>query len=232
MKRAAIFDVDGTLVDSVDLHAAAWQEAFRAFGYEIPCDEIRAQIGKGGDQLMPVFLPKAELERRGKEIEAYRGELFRRKDLPRVRPFPKVRELFLRLRADGQRIALASSAAEEELAAYERIANIADLVDHATSKDDAARSKPYPDIFEAALERLAPIPREAVVVVGDSPYDAEAAIKAGLVPIGVLCGGFGEENLRRAGCREIHADPADLLARYEESLLVRPLGTPRRQAAG
>jgi phosphoglycolate phosphatase-like HAD superfamily hydrolase len=218
---AVIFDVDGTLVDTVDLHAAAWQRTFANFGHNIDFDAIRSQIGKGGDQLMPVFLPKQEVERRGREMEDYRLELFKRDYLPDVRGFPKVRELFERILVDGKRIALASSAKGKELEAYKKAAEITDLVDQETSSDDAERSKPHPDIFEAALARLN-LPPERAVVVGDSPYDAEAAGKAGLKTIGLLCGGFAEAELRRAGAAQIFRDPADLLANYDRSLISQP----------
>src|SRR5918911_3504357 len=199
MIKAVIFDIDGTLVDSVDLHAQAWKEAFEHFGKKIPFDEVRQQIGKGGDQLMPVFFSKEELREFGEEMEKYRGDLFKRDFLPRVRPFPHVRDLFLRIREDGKRIALASSAKEEELQVYKRIAHIEDLVEEETSADDADKSKPHPDIFEAALKRLGDVKTDEVVVVGDTPYDAEAAGKLSLRTIGVLCGGFPEAELREAG---------------------------------
>ena len=221
MIKAVIFDIDGTLVDSVDLHARAWQEAFRRFGREIPYDEVRYQIGKGGDQLMPVFFRPEELERFGREMEKYRGDLYKREYLPRVRAFPRVRELFERVRSDGLRIALASSAKEDELKVYKEVANINDLVEEATSADDADKSKPHPDIFAAALERLRDVRADEILVVGDTPYDAEAAGKISLRTIGVLCGGFPEQDLRAAGCFEIYQDPADLLARYDESPLAR-----------
>src|SRR5689334_3821702 len=184
--KAIIFDIDGTLVDSVDLHAEAWQEAFRHFGREIPLEQIRSQIGKGGDQLLPVFLSKPELKAKGKEIESYRRQLFKQKYLPRVTAFPRVRELFERLLADRWRIALASSAKGDELDTYKRIANIGDLLDAQTSSDDAEKSKPYPDIFIAALKHLGNVSAQDCFVIGDSPYDAEAAGKAGMAAIGVL----------------------------------------------
>lgn len=218
MKKAAIFDIDGTLVDSVDLHAKAWQETFRHFGKEVPFESVRQQIGKGGDQLMPVFLSKEELERRGKEIESYRKELFQREYLPQVRAFPHVRDLFLRLKQDGYEIALASSAKGEELSTYKRISKIEDLVATETSSDDADQSKPEPDIFLAALGRLGEIERSRVTVVGDTPYDAEAAGKAGLRTIGVLAGGFPREELLAAGCIAIFRDAADLLRGYDTSV--------------
>lgn len=224
MLRAVIFDIDGTLVDSVDLHARAWQDAFRHFGREVPYERVRHQIGKGGDQLMPVFFSKEELNRFGEEMEKYRGELYKRACLPLVRPFPQVRELFLRIRADGHRIALASSAKGDELETYKKLSQIDGLISGETSADDAAQSKPHPDIFAAALKELGdPAPQE-VIVVGDTPYDAEAAGKLDLRTVGVLCGGFPEDELREAGCVAIFRDPADLLARYEESPLaeIRP----------
>jgi hypothetical protein len=108
--KAVIFDIDGTLVDSVDLHAKAWQEAFAHFGHEVAFEEVRSQIGKGGDQLMPVFLSKKEIDRRGPEIEEYRSDLFKERYLPQVRAFPVVRALIKRIILNGQRIALGSSA--------------------------------------------------------------------------------------------------------------------------
>lgn len=221
MIKAVIFDIDGTLVDSVDMHAQAWKEAFEHFGKKIPFDEVRHQIGKGGDQLMPVFFSKEELEKKGSEMEKYRGDLFKRDFIKRVRAFPHVRDLFLRIRDDEKRIALASSAKEEELKEYKRVARIEDLVEEETSADDADKSKPHPDIFEAALERLNDVEASEVIVIGDTPYDAEAAGKIGLRTLGVLCGGFPEAELRAAGCVEIYQDPADILARYEETLIAR-----------
>jgi HAD superfamily hydrolase (TIGR01549 family) len=209
MIKAVIFDIDGTLVDSVDLHAQAWKEAFKQFGKDIPYEQVRHQIGKGGDQLMPVFFSKEELEEFGEEMQEYRGQIFKRDYLPRVRAFPRVRELFLRVKEDGKRIALASSAKQEELAAYKKIADIEDLVEEESSADDAERSKPHPDIFKAA----------EAVVIGDTPYDAEAAGKLHLKTIGVRAGGFPDEELLAAGAISIYDDPADLLARYDESIL-------------
>jgi len=217
--KAVIFDVDGTLVDSVDLHARAWQEAFAHFGKQFDFGSVRSQIGKGGDQLMPVFLSKEELEEFGEELEEYRGELFKREYLSQVKGFPKVRELFQRIKDEGLRLALASSAKGDELKAYKERARIEDLVEEETSSDDAEKSKPYPDIFEAALERLGDVRPSEAVVVGDTPYDAEAAGKAGLKTVGLLSGGFPEADLRAAGCIRIYRDPADLLAQYEDSPL-------------
>ena len=219
MVKAVIFDIDGTLVDSVDFHARAWQETFRHFGKEVAFEQVRHQIGKGGDQLMPVFFSKRELDDFGDEMEKYRGELFKRDYLPKVRAFAGVRELFQKIKDDGKRLALASSAKKDELKTYKKVANIEDLVEEETSADDAEKSKPHPDIFEAALERLGDIEPGEAIVVGDTPYDAEAAGKISLRTIGVLCGGFPEAELKAAGCVQIYEGPADLLARYDETML-------------
>ena len=219
--EAAIFDVDGTLVDSVDLHARAWQEAFAHFGRRVGFDEVRAQIGKGGDQLMPVFLSQDELALRGKALEEHRSQLWKAEYLKRVRAFPQVRDLFQRLLRRGVKVALASSAKGDELEIYQQIAGIDDLVKTETSADDAARSKPHPDIFAAALQRLG-AKKEAALVIRDSPWDAIAARRLGVRSIGVLCGGFAEADLLGAGCSAIYRDPADLLARLDESPLLSP----------
>ncbi|HTO96453.1 MAG TPA: HAD family phosphatase, partial [Myxococcales bacterium] len=154
--HALLFDVDGTLVDSVDLHARAWQEAFAHFGKRIDFKAVRSQIGKGGDELMKEFLSPAEMERRGEEIEEYRSKLYKREYLHQVRAFPRVRELFQALLGCGLRLALASSAKGDELASYKKVAGIEDLIDAETSGDDAEKSKPHPDIFQVALKRLGP----------------------------------------------------------------------------
>jgi HAD superfamily hydrolase (TIGR01549 family) len=219
--RAVIFDIDGTLLDSVDLHSRAWVEAFRHFGVETQEAEVRRQIGKGGDQLMPVFLPQERIAREGKAIESYRSDLFKRDYLDKVRPFPAVVPLFRRIREAGLTIALASSGKKDEVAHYQEILGIADLVDVVTSSDDAERSKPHPDIFEAAIGKLEGIPTDAMIVIGDTPYDAEAARKAGLATIGVLCGGFPEADLSGAGCIAIYRDPQDLLDGFADSPLMR-----------
>lgn len=227
MVESVIFDIDGTLVDSVDLHARAWQEAFRHFGHEVKFEEVRSQIGKGSDKLIPHFLSPEEQKKIGEELDKFRGELWKSQYLNQVKPFPKVRELFQRIQQDGKRIVLASSAKGDELKTYKKIANIEDLVEEETSSDDVESSKPDPDIIHAALAKLGNPDPAQVVMVGDTPYDAEAARKAGVGTIGVLCGGFPEEDLRKAGAGVIYNGPAELLMMYEES----PLGTRETKAA-
>ena len=215
--QAAIFDIDGTLLDSVDFHAEAWRQAFLGFGRDIPFADIRTQIGKGGDQLLPVFFSEREIALLGKVMEKTRGNVFKSEFLPRVKPFPGVRALFERMKRDGLRIALASSAKKDELEHYAKLLGIEDLVEAGTSTDDAEKSKPHPDIFEAALEKLGKISPKKCLVLGDTPYDAEAADKAGIKTVGMLCGGFPEAALKKAGAVAIYQDPEDLLRRYEDS---------------
>jgi len=220
MAKAAIFDVDGTLLDSVDLHAMAWHEAMVRFGHDVSFEQARSQIGKGGDKLIPVFLSEDERRDHGSELDAWRSEHFKAKYLPLVRPFSAVPDLLRRSRDAGLRIAIASSAKKDELEKYLDIAGIRKLTDQTVSSEDVDESKPAPDIFVAVLKKLAIEGRDAVAI-GDTPYDAEAARKAEVRTVGVLCGGFTEDKLRKAGCAEVYPGPAALLACFERSLLMR-----------
>jgi HAD superfamily hydrolase (TIGR01549 family) len=172
-----------------------------------------------GDKLILEFLSEAAQRDHGKALEEWRGKRFKTEYLPLVHPFSAVPEL-LRRRDAGLRIAIGSSAKKDELDKYLDIARIADLVDVKTSSEDAEESKPAPDIFEIVLKKLGMEGRDAVAI-GDSPYDAEAAGKAKIATIGVLCGGFTEASLREAGCVEVYPGPAALFARFEHSLLGR-----------
>jgi HAD superfamily hydrolase (TIGR01509 family) len=226
--RAVIFDVDGTLVDSVDLHARAWQEALADYGKQVSFGDVRKQIGKGCDQLLPVFLSSTELERFGQPLEKYRDHIFRERYLARVRPLPKVRELFDRIRSDGILIGLASSADRDDLKYFKRLTRIEDLLDQETSSEDVRRSKPHPDVFAVALDALGHPDPECVLVVGDTPYDAEAAAKIGLRTIGLLSGGFPAHELEAAGCVALYRDPEDLYRCYPESPLAM-LAVPKHR---
>jgi HAD superfamily hydrolase (TIGR01509 family) len=213
---AFIFDIDGTLVDSNELHVDSWDRAFRRFGKQFPREKLRAQIGKGSDQYLPEFLTPDEIERFGKELDDYRSGLFRKEYLPAVRPFPKVRELLQRIHEDDKRIVLASSGKKADTKYYIDLLNIDNLIDGYVSGDDADSSKPAPDIFAASLEKLGGISPADAVTVGDTRFDVEAARKAGLKTIGFLCGRTSESVLREAGAVAIYRDPADFLARYQE----------------
>ncbi|HYG48712.1 MAG TPA: HAD family hydrolase [Allosphingosinicella sp.] len=218
--RAVLFDVDGTLVDTNDLHASAWREAFLEFGLDKPFEEIRRQVGKGGDNLIPSLFPDLD-EARRTELEHYRGDLFKRDYLPRATAFPGVRDLFERLAGEGVKIVLASSSHAEEVDYHLSLIACADLVTATTSRDDAENSKPCPDIFEAALGRVAPLGADEVAVVGDTPWDAKAARKLGLRTVGFRSGGFPDEALAEAGACEIYDGPRDLLARFDSSVFGR-----------
>lgn len=231
MTRAAIFDIDGTLVDSVDLHADAWVKALAHFGVTVDHAFMRHEIGKGGDQLLPQFLTTDELRSKEEEISAVRSDLFKRECMAQVRPFPAVPDLFRRLREAGITIVLASSATSDEVDAYAGIAGIEGLFDAKVTSDDVERSKPHGDIFAAALERLAPIPAADAVVIGDTAWDVIAAGKAGLSAVGILCGGVPERELRGAGAVALYRDPADLLARFETSPLAPPATAEHRLPA-
>lgn len=218
MPKAALFDIDGTLVDSVDLHAMAWQVALARFGHQVTFEEVRSQIGKGGDKLVPVFLSETQQAEYGEQLKDWRGDLFRSKYLPMVRPFSAVPELFRRVREAGLRIAVATSSHESELNDYLRIAGIKDLVDVRTNADDVDQSKPSPDIFQAALDELG-VPPDRAVAIGDTPYDAMAAGRAGVATIGFLSGGFTEADLRKAGAVAVYPGPGALLACFDRSPL-------------
>jgi phosphoglycolate phosphatase-like HAD superfamily hydrolase len=105
--KAVIFDIDGTLLDSVDLHAESWVRAFTHFGLAADFWDVRRHIGEGADRLLPAFVPSGMSKSRKKEIEEYRFQLFKQDYLPRLRPFPKVRELFEQIKNDGRKIVLA-----------------------------------------------------------------------------------------------------------------------------
>jgi HAD superfamily hydrolase (TIGR01549 family) len=218
MIRAAIFDIDGTLVDSVDLHALAWHEAFAHFGHDVSFEKARSQIGKGGDNLLPVFLSEAELRDHGESLEEWRGKHFKANYLSMVRPFAAVPDLFHKLRDAGVKLAVGSSAKKDELELYLKLAGVANMTDVKVSAEDVNRSKPAPDVFEAALEKLQ-VDADDAIVIGDSPYDAEAAQKSGLRTVGLLCGGFNERSLREAGCVAVYPGPAALFACLDDSPL-------------
>jgi HAD superfamily hydrolase (TIGR01549 family) len=214
--EAVILDVDGTLVDSNDAHARAWVDALAERGNHVPFPEVRRLIGMGGDKLLPRVAGIAADGPEGKAISARRQEIFLRRYLPLVGPFPCTRELLERIRADGMTLVVASSAKEEELRPLLEIAGASGLVEDTVSSDDAKRSKPDPDIVRAALAKTGRRAEE-VVMIGDTPYDLEAARRAGVGFVAVRCGGWDDEAF--PGALAVYDDPADLLARYDGSPL-------------
>lgn len=220
MVEAVLCDMDGTLVQSNWLHASAWKDAFAAIGIELELEEIRRQIGKGGDELIPVFVPWWRRSAVEEPLKTYRKFIFQQDYLSQVKPFPKVRDLLLRLKEAGIRVSLASSADKEDLEIYKKIANMQDLVEESSSATDSEHSKPHPDIFEATLKKLG-LPASKVLALGDTPYDAEAAGKAGISTVGVTTGGWSKPELLEAGCIEVYTDVAELLDRFDNSAFLR-----------
>lgn len=198
--EAMIFDMDGTLIDSNDLHAQAWKDAFADYGVSFEFDTVRMQIGKGGDLLVPDLLNAKQMIAFGKEIQDYRKKLFRERYRHRVEPFPSISETFARLRDEGIRIVIATSSNEEDLSFYIDLLGVEELIDDATSKDDVEMSKPAPDVFSAALEKLG-TRQTRTLVVGDTPYDILAAHRSCLPIAAVRCGGFPERTLEKAELR-------------------------------
>jgi HAD superfamily hydrolase (TIGR01509 family) len=220
MVEALLCDIDGTLVQSNWLHAEAWRLAFAEMGIALEQEDVRRQIGKGGDELIPVFVPWWLREQVEEPLKRYRKYIFQQDFLSQVQPLPKARDFLLRVKQAGIRAALASSADKDDLLIYKKIVGMESLVDEETSADDADRAKPHPDIFSAALTRLK-LPATKCIALGDTPYDAEAAGKAGLRTIGVTTGGWSRDELMAAGCVEAYESVAELLERFEQSALVR-----------
>ena len=220
MTDVLLTDIDGTLVDSNALHAEAWRRAFEHFGIQIGLDEAWRQIGKGGDQLIPVFVPEADRQRLEKPLKEFRKQLFHRHYMPRMVAFPQARDLLLRVRNSGSKIAIATSSEKADLALYGKLVGMDDLVDEASSSADANASKPEADIFAAALQKVNMRPDQAVAL-GDTPWDAQAAGKLGIPVIGLTSGGWKADDLRAAGCIEVWQDPADLLLHFNNSALRR-----------
>jgi HAD superfamily hydrolase (TIGR01549 family) len=195
--KGLIFDIDGTLVDSNDIHTECWLEAFEHFGKTIPYDLMRSQMGKGGDLLVPDMLNAREMREFGEKLKKYRPGLFKKKYMERVKPFPRIRDLFEELGERGIKLALASSANKDEVGYYTRLLGVGDLLEGSTSTQDANMSKPSPEIFEAALERIGTDPA-LTMTVGDTPYDILASHRAALPIAAMLCGGFERQLLAKA----------------------------------
>jgi HAD superfamily hydrolase (TIGR01509 family) len=216
--RAVLLDVDGTLIDSNDAHAQAWVDVGRELGYSIAFDEVRWLIGMGGDKVLPRLTGLDEESDEGRRVKERRGEIFREEYLPHLEAFPDAVQLVERMRDDGLTLVVATSASGEDLQGLLRRAGLEWLVEDATNADDADESKPAPDIIEAALKKSGAAASHAVMI-GDTPYDIEAAARAGVRSIALRCGGWRDQDL--GGASEIYDAPADLLLHYDESLLGR-----------
>jgi HAD superfamily hydrolase (TIGR01509 family) len=212
--KAVIFDIDGTLIDSNGAHAESWIDTFEEFGYHAELDQVRSLIGKGGDKLLPEAIGVEMDSDEGKKLSHRRSQIFKQDYLPKLRAFPGVRRLLERMRDDGLILVVATSANSDEVDALLRVAGVKDLMAARTTSSDAEHSKPDPDIVEAAVESAGVEPAGAIMI-GDTPYDVEAATRAGVRIVAVRCGGWGDGDL--SGAIKVYEDPAAILRDYDGS---------------
>jgi HAD superfamily hydrolase (TIGR01509 family) len=219
--QVVLFDIDGTLLDSNDAHVESWLAALRRHGHAVEREQVRRMIGKGGDKMVQELAGLSPDDPAAKALSAMHREMLMA-ELPKLRPTPGARALLERLRADGLHLVAATSASGSELDALLRQADVADLIEAAASASDAEHSKPDPDIVIAALKK-AGAAAAAAVMIGDTPYDIEAARAAGVAAVALRCGGgWGDEAF--SGALAVYDDPADLLRRLDASPLAAPLG--------
>lgn len=216
MLKGIIFDVDGTLVDSNDAHAESWVDTFAEAGYDVPFSAVRPLIGMGADKLLPQTIGVSNQSEEGKKLIRRRSEIFKTKYLPKLQALPGSRELVLRVREDGLKAIVATSARDQELEDLLKAARVDDLMEERATASDAKRSKPDPDIVHAAIEESA-IPPTQLLMIGDTPYDIEAAARAKVRTIAFRSGGWADKDLE--GAVEIYDGPADLLANYDSSII-------------
>ena len=215
---AVLIDVDGTLVDSNDAHASAWVNVFAESGITVSFAKVRRLIGMGGDKLMPEVSVLTEDSPQGKTIAERRREIFARDYLPNIEPFRDAGRLVAALKDRGFTVVAASSAKKDELHPLLERAHADSLLDDETSSDDADASKPAPDIIEAALKR-AQAASDQAMLIGDTPYDIEAARRAGVAAIAFRSGGWDGADL--SGAVAVYDGPWDLLAQRDRSPLAR-----------
>jgi len=203
-----LFDVDGTLIDSNGAHASAWTQALQHQGFRVRLEDVRRRIGMGGDKLLPAVAGIAEDSEEGKAVVSEKKAIFSSL-LPALQSTPGARALVEHLAASGVDLVIATSADDKELDAVLTQAGVADLFPTRTSKDDANESKPDPDIVQAALHKAQARP-ERTVMIGDTPYDIEAAARAGIVCVALRSGG-GWSDSELFAALALFDDPADLL---------------------
>jgi len=204
--RAALLDVDGTLVDSNYQHALAWYRAFRQSGIVLPLWRIHRHVGMGGDQLVPALAGEDVDETRGDEIRELRGEAYAEL-IEEIEPLEGARELIVDLKGRGLTVVLASSSPQDELDRYLDLLDARELADGWTTDDDVQATKPEPDLVQAALEKAG---TDDGLMVGDTPWDIEAARKAGVETVCLVTGGFSEQELRETGAAAVFESMGDL----------------------
>jgi HAD superfamily hydrolase (TIGR01509 family) len=215
MPLTALLDIDGTLVDTNYPHTLAWQRAFRSEGAVVPAWRIHRHIGMGGDKLVAAVTDEGFESSHGDAARERHDALFSDM-LPDVEPLPGARDLVAGLKDGGHTVVLASSASAEEVEHHIDLAGVRELVDGWTTSADVGETKPAPDLVVAALDRAGAEAPNAVMI-GDTIWDCEAAERAGVRSIGVLSGGFSNEELRDAGASQVFADAQELLARIDET---------------
>ncbi len=215
--RAAVFDVDGTLVDTNYLHAVTWWEAFVQVGYQVSMTDIHRAIGMGSDQMLGRLLPSDRDTDADADLRTAHSALYATY-WSRLRPLPGAADLLRACKHRGLAVVLASSADEPEFNALRTALDAEDAIDAATFAGDVESSKPAPDLVEAALDRVG-VPAQEAVFTGDTVWDVRACRKAGVPCIGLLSGGISSEELTEAGAAEVYPGPADLLAALRGSLL-------------
>jgi len=214
--HVVLLDIDGTLIDSNDAHARAWVGALAEHGYVVLFEQVRPLIGMGGDKLLPTLVGLDHESEEAKRIGESRAKLFAR-ELPSLRPTRGARDLLSLLKDEGLELVIATSAKEEEVEALLKQAGVADLIAAKASADDAESSKPDPDIVRAALRKSGSYAAHSLMI-GDTPYDIEAASRARVPTIALRCGGWwSDDELRRAIA--IYDDPADLREQFSTSPL-------------
>ncbi len=213
----AILDIDGTLVDTNYQHALAWYRAFRKHGLVLPIWRIHRHIGMGGDQLLPALSDEDFEREHGEDVREDEKSLYMEM-IGEVEPMHDARELIEEIKRRGHTAVLASSAKDEEVEHYLDLLDARSLADGWTSSADVESTKPEPDLVHAALEKAGADAADAVMI-GDTPYDVEAAKRAGVPTITVLTGGFSEAELREAGAVEVFESVAELRERLGETAL-------------
>jgi HAD superfamily hydrolase (TIGR01509 family) len=214
--RTVLLDIDGTLIDSNDAHAHAWVGSLAEHGYVIAFDEVRPLIGMGGDKLLPQLTGLDPESGEAERIAESRVRLFREM-LPGLQPTPGARELLELLRDEGLDLVVATSAKAEEVTALLEQAGVGDLIHAAASAGDADASKPDPDIIQAALEKAGKLASHSVLI-GDTPYDIEAANRARVPTIAVRCGGWWPDSAFRDAIA-IYDNPGELARNFTGSPL-------------
>jgi HAD superfamily hydrolase (TIGR01549 family) len=213
--QVALLDIDGTLLDSTYHHALAWARAFAEVGHPVPVWRLHRRIGMGGDRLVAEILGPELAEEIGEDAKSRREAAYD-EVIGATRLLPGARELLDGLRAAGLEVVLASSSIPKHAEHALRLLVADDRADAWTTAEDAAESKPHPELLEAALDRTR---GDRAVMIGDATWDAIAAARVGVPTIGLRCGGFGEAELRAAGAVAVYDDPADLLAHLDEALV-------------